>query len=358
MVRVGLDLTPLLGAPTGVHQHTDALVDALLARADVEVRGWLLTGRGGQLDTDVRVRRLRFPAGIAQQTWRLGGFPGRRLLAGAVDVVHGTNFLAPPAAGTVVTIHDTTPLTRRDLTQSAVAAKAAAIRRLLRSPALVHVPAAAIRDELIAEHGADADRVIVVPHGLRPAPAPDPHDGVDGYDRYLVTVGRTERRKRVPAIVEMLGHLPDDIALVIAGPIGNDEARVSAAVRRLADPDRVVRVTAATDPARDALVAGAAGLVLASEYEGFAFTPLEAVQMGVPVVATAVGALPELIGDDIDLVSPMASDLPTDLAAAAEVALASSLPPATRARVDTLDWATTAAAMVELYRRAAAAGAS
>ena len=354
MVRVGIDLTPLLGAPTGVHQHTAALVDALLARSDVDLRGWLLTGRAGRPATDVPVRRLRVPAGLAQQTWRVGAFPGRRLVAGSVDAVHGINFLAPPAAGSVVTIHDTTPLTRNDLTQSPVAAKAAAIRRLLRSPALVHVPAAGIRDELVAEHGADPHRVVVVPHGLQPAPMPAPHDGIEGYERYLVTVGRTERRKRVPAIVDMLEHLPDDVALVIAGPIGNDEARVSAAVRRLSDPDRVVRVTAATDAARDSLVAGAAGLVLASEYEGFAFTPLEAVQLGVPVAATAVGALPELLGPDIELVHPGSTDLAAALAHAVESVIAAPVPTDARARVDALSWADTAAAMVELYRRAAA----
>lgn len=350
-----MDLTPLLGPPTGIHQHTRALVDALSARDDIELRGWLLTARGRATGLETPVRRLRFPAGVAQQTWRLGAFPGRRLVAGGVDVVHGINFLAPPAAGTVVTIHDTTPLVRADLTQAAVAAKAGAIRRILRSRALIHVPAQGIADELIADHGADPDRVVVVAHGLRATPHPTPHEGVPDYERYLITVGRTERRKRVPAIIDMLADLPDDVALVIAGPIGNDEKRVAAAVRRLADPDRVIRVTAATEEARDALVAGSAGLVLASEYEGFGFTPLEAVQLGVPVAATAVGALPELIGDTFELVHPRVADLSGSLAAASRRALDATVPTATRQRVDALSWTDTAEAMVQLYRRAAGA---
>ena len=352
-MRVGLDLTPLLGPPTGIHQHTRALLDELVARDDIEVRGWLLTGRGRATGLDIPVRRLRVPAGVAQRTWRFAGFPGRRLVAGSVDVVHGINFLAPPGAGTVVTVHDTTPLVRADLTQAAVAAKAGAIRRLLRSPALIHVPAQGIADELIADHGAEPDRIVVVPHGIRPAPDVEPHDGVPDYERYLIAVGTTERRKRVPAIVEMLTELPDDVALVIAGPIGNDEKRVAAAVRRLDDPDRVVRVTAATDATRDSLIAGSAGLVLASEYEGFGFTPLEAIQLGVPIAATAVGALPELIGDGFELVAPRSGDLSAELAAAARAALDSTVPAPVSQRIAALRWADTAEAMVELYRRAA-----
>lgn len=351
-MRVGLDLTPLLGPPTGIYQHTRALLDELITRDDIEVRGWLLTGRGRATGLDIPVRRLRFPGSVAQRMWRFGTIPGRRLIAGDVDVVHGINFLAPPSAGTVVTIHDATPLTRRDLTQGSVASSAGAVRRLIRSPALIHVPAQVIADELIAEHRADPDRVVVVPHGIRPAPAIEPFKGVAGYSRYLVTVGRTERRKRVPVIVEMLEELPADVALVIAGPIGNDEANVEAAIRALDDPVRVVRVTAATDARRDALIAGAAGLVLASEYEGFGFTPLEALRLEIPIAATAVGALPELIGNAVELVDPRSPDLVPALAGAARRALESTVPATARERIGSLRWKDTADAMVALYRRA------
>lgn len=351
-MRVGLDLTPLLGPPTGIYQHTRALLDELIMRDDIELRGWLLTGRGRAAGLDIPVRRLRVPGSVAQQMWRFGTIPGRRLIAGDVDVVHGINFLAPPSAGTVITIHDATPLTRRDLTQGSVTSSSGALRRLIRSPALIHVPAQVIADELITDHGADPDRVVVVPHGIRPAPAIEPFEGVAGYSRYLVTVGRTERRKRVPVIVEMLEELPADVALVIAGPIGNDEANVEAAIRALDDPVRVVRVTAATDARRDALIAGAAGLVLASEYEGFGFTPLEALRLDVPVAATAVGALPELIGDAVELVDPRALDLVPALASAARRALESTVPTTARERIGSLRWKDTADAMVALYRRA------
>lgn len=358
MLRVGVDVTPLLGEPTGIHQHTRALIDALGTRADVEVSGWLLTGRGGRPDVSFPVRRSRLPATLVQRLWGLTSVPRRGLVAGPVDVVHGTNFLAPPAAGSVVTIHDTTPLTHSHLTVPAVAAKARAIRRILRSPALIHTSSRLVAEELVADHGAHPDRVVTVPHALRPAPEAAPHPGVEDHGRYIVTIGTTEKRKRVPAVVDALEHLPDEVGLVIAGPIGNDETAVTRAIARLPDPARVLRITAVSDAARDSLVTGASVLVHAAEYEGFGFTPLESLQVGTPVAATAVGALPELIGDEVALLDPAAATSSTALADRIAHALDATVPPAVRQRLDALTWDATADGMVDLYARAASETAS
>ena len=53
-----------------------------------------------------------------------------------------------------------------------------------------------------------------------------------------------------------------------------------------------------------ALYAGASAFVLASRYEGFGLTCLEAMASGVPVVAADASALPETCGDAALLVDP------------------------------------------------------
>ena len=350
MLRVGIDITPLVGPPTGIHQHTRHLTDALLSRDDVTVSGWLLSARGRKPRFAGPIRRSPIPAAPAARLWARGSWPGRRTIAGAVDVVHGVNFLAPPAGTSVVTIQDLTPLTRPDLVEPNVAAKAPAIRRILDSDAWIHTSSEAVAAEL-ADLGR-TERVRVIHHGLRPPAPTEPGTGakVAGFDRYVLVLGTTERRKRVPAVISAMAAVDDDIGLVIAGPAGNDEAAIDRAIADTGLGRRVHRLIAVDDAARDALVRDATVLVLAAGYEGFGFTPLEAAAVGTAVVATAVGALPELVGDLLHLADPADTDLGPLLAAACEDP---TVPMALTTRLQDLTWTAHADAMVELYRIAA-----
>ena len=58
------------------------------------------------------------------------------------------------------------------------------------------------------------------------------------------------------------------------------------------------------DEVEVALLARATVLAYPSLYEGFGFPPLQAMQAGVPVVATRAGSLPEVLGDAAALVEP------------------------------------------------------
>ena len=52
------------------------------------------------------------------------------------------------------------------------------------------------------------------------------------------------------------------------------------------------------------VIAGALTLVYPSIYEGFGLPPLEAMSCGVPVIASNVSSLPEVVGDTGFLVNP------------------------------------------------------
>ena len=78
---------------------------------------------------------------------------------------------------------------------------------------------------------------------------------------------------------------------------------------------------------RSTLLAGARLLAYPSLYEGFGLPPLEAMSLGVPVVATTAGAIPEVVGDAALVVAPR------DAQALAEALLAAATDAATRARL-------------------------
>lgn len=348
-LRVGLDITPLAGPPTGIHQHTRHLAEALTRRDDIEISGWLLSARGRLPEFPGPTRRAPLPAAVVARTWRFTPWPNRTQLAGEVDVVHGTNFLGPPAPTTVLTVQDLTPLRDPRRVEPAVAAKGPAIRRAIDRGAWVHVSSELVGQELAAETG--SQRIQVVHHAL-PDPLPtEPGEGrrLVGRDRYVVVVGTTERRKCVERVVEAAAGIDPSVSLVIVGPPGNAEPVIDAAIARHAMADRVVRLTDLDDQQRSAVVADAAALALASDYEGFGLTPLEALRAGVPVAATAVGALPELIGAEIDLADPDGSDFAQHL----DAALAQRVPSTVIDQLSQLTWSRHAQQMLDIYRRAA-----
>jgi alpha-1,3-rhamnosyl/mannosyltransferase len=102
------------------------------------------------------------------------------------------------------------------------------------------------------------------------------------------------------------------------------------------------------------LYAGARVLVLPSFDEGFGMPVLEAMTVGVPVVAARRGSLPEVLGDAGVLIDP---EHPAEIADAIERVLendAYAAECAARgiARARTYRWETTAAAVYDAYRQA------
>ncbi|NDH76085.1 MAG: hypothetical protein EBY52_04960 [Actinobacteria bacterium] len=82
----------------------------------------------------------------------------------------------------------------------------------------------------------------------------------------------------------------------------------------------------------------------------FGYQVINATAVGTAVVATAVGALPELIGDLLDLANPSDLNLGPLLAAACEDP---TVPAAITGRLQGLTWTAHADAMIELYQLAA-----
>ena len=92
--------------------------------------------------------------------------------------------------------------------------------------------------------------------------------------------------------------------LVIGGPDGWGVEEFEAACAAAAHGDRITRLGYVDDRQRRDLLAGATVLAYPSIYEGFGHPPLEAMQAGVPVVASSAGALAEVLGDAALLPDP------------------------------------------------------
>jgi glycosyltransferase involved in cell wall biosynthesis len=151
----------------------------------------------------------------------------------------------------------------------------------------------------------------------------------------LIFVGRTEDRKKgVLYLLEAFARTPRSISLKIVDGRIEEDGLVMRALRRLKIEDRVVLVkrmlsvedlVAQYSTARVALVP--------SYFEGFGFPASEAMACGLPVIATANGALPEVVGTsgeagrlvpfgDVDALTQAMTQLAGDSKLAAELGAA------------------------------------
>ena len=366
-----MDSTSLLQDLTGVGHFTRELVDGLSERADVDLHLFAVSWRGRDLlasraPVGATVHTRPLPARAARLAWERVPFPTVAMLTGAVDVVHGPNFVVPPggAAAEVATIHDLTALHYPEMCTPDVLQWPVLLRRALRRGAWVHTVSEFVADEVREAFPEAGERVVAVANGTRRPAAPTLITGgaagqaLAGSARYVLAVGTVEPRKDFPTLVrafdEVASHDPE-VRLVIAGGGGMATDALDAAVAAAHHRNRIVRLGRVDDDARLALLRGAAVVAYPSRYEGFGLVPLEAMAVGTPVVATSVGAIPEVVGDAALLVPPHDPD---SLAASlgrvlADPDLVQRLMVAGDDRVARFTWERTVDGLVDLYRKAA-----
>jgi len=163
-----------------------------------------------------------------------------------------------------------------------------------------------------------ADRVIVPSHYLKRIVvgwgvleekisviynAVEPVDGVEPLPVPLttpvkaVTVGRLVPWKRVDGLLELLKDVPD-LGLVVVGE-GPERPRLERLARDLEVSDRVYFAGQRSRKDALGLMAACDLFVLNSTYEGFPHVILEAMALGLPVIATAVGGTPEVVAHGV-----------------------------------------------------------
>ncbi|MGY1624749.1 glycosyltransferase [Geodermatophilus sp. SYSU D00965] len=367
----------------GMQNHTATLTRCLDARGAVQtvVTSRLAGPRGSTpLGRAARVHRTGLPIPRLRQLWALGALPAV-LRPAPVDVVHGhqgedlaTLPLALLAARRhrcplVVTVHCSVGHTVRGRSLRARLLRAAGgrieravLRRADTVVVLTERAAAALRAD-----GVPADRVVVVPSGFDPALFAAAHDDVfpaAGRPR-IGYVGRLAPQKQADLLVAAFGRMRQSADLVVVGD-GPDRDRVRALAASSPRADRITLAGFVAHTAVPAVLASLDVLVLPSAYEEMGSVLTEAMAAGLPVVASAVGGIPEVVRDGGSglLVPPGDVDA---LAAAldrvvADPRLRTRLAAGARARARDYAWPRLAARVAAVYARVreedAAAGAA
>lgn len=168
----------------------------------------------------------------------------------------------------------------------------------------------------------------------------------------VVLVANARRAKRVDrfllAMRDVVGDLPETRAIIVGRT--NDEVRRRVMVLGLG---AAVEVMGELLDVRS-VIARAHVVALTSDHEGFPNVLLEAMAAGRPVVATAVGGVPELVRDGVDgiLVPPHPGALATAIVRLLQdERVRLKMGSAGRARAETFTWTRTVTELESLYGR-------
>jgi len=314
IVRILIDYRPALRHRTGVGLWVARLVDALAqlgsARPDLTVFSSSWKDRlTTTLPAGVRRVDRRVPVQCLNWLWHRQEWPPVELLApGPFDVVHSPTPLMVPtrSAARVVTIHDVDFLAHPERGVREIRRDYARLARAHAHRAdVVVVPSHYTGEQVAARLDLSPERIVVCPNG----PPGWPMRADTPRPKHLLFVGTVSARKNVDRLLDAYARVrathPQVPPLVLAGQLSSDEAAVLAPLGQPPLAGHVRHEGYVDDQRLRTLYEQAVGLILPSLDEGFGIPALEAMELGVPVLAARSGALPEVVGEAGLLVDPL-----------------------------------------------------
>ena len=364
-VRILIDYRPALRQRSGVGEYIFQLLRALV---DVKASGdeiavfsssWKDRVDPAGLES-VRVVDRRVPVRLLARLWHRHEWPTvESLTRESFDIVHSANPMLVPSrqAAQIVTVYDLDFLNHPERTRAEIRRDYAELvqQHTLRADHVIAI-SAYTAGEVHQRLGVPMSRITVCRPG---APEWQPREGPPT-DGYILFVGTLEPRKNIGGLLEgyarLLARRPDAPRLILAGRTQPESKPWLEALAKPPLAGRASHLGYVADSEREALYKGASVLVLPSFNEGFGLPVLEAMTVGVPVIASNRGALPEVLGDAGLLVEP---EDPDSIAGALErmlfePRLATLLAARGLRRTRLFDWTSSARALRAAYDEAAA----
>jgi glycogen synthase len=361
----------------GMQNHTAELTRALDRRGIVQT---VLTTRPPtapyfqRLGDHARVIRVGLPVRRFRQLYAPQAAIVAPILAARADVIHvhlGEDLAVLPVGAAAARLHRLplvlTVHTSLRYTLAVSDIRSAVLKRLggpierwgeHSAEAVLVITPRLLR--LLLADGVDENRVHLIPPGVKASlfegPFEDPFAGIRR--PRVLFVGRLAPQKGVGTLVAAAGLLKDPRAQVLLVGDGPERPKLEKEAKRLGVGGRLHFVGFFAHDQLPAVMSHADLLVLPSLYEELGTVLLEAMQVGLPVVASKTGGIPDVIEDGVNglLVPPSE---PEALAHAinrllADLKLARRLSEGAHERAKEYDWEVLAERVLRVYQGVAA----
>jgi len=324
-MRVAVDVRELCGRPTGVGRYLRGLLEAWSDNAVAQRHQWALYAHARPTLPDRWDEHFRLVEGGGGTVWEQVSLPAA-LRTHRPDVLFAPGYTAPltVAAPVVLTVHDVSFFahpewfsfregTRRRLLTAWSARRA---RRVITDSVFS-------QSEIARHIGLDRSRVTVVPLGIDQPNNTFRLPDLDAREPWVLFVGSIFERRRVDRLIEAFDEVAARVPTARLEIVGENRTRhprldLDAIRHRRTHADRIHIRSYVDDATLAALYKRASVLAFLSEYEGFGFTPLEALAAGVAPVLLDTPIARETCGAAARYVAPEA---PTTAIAAAIIAL-------------------------------------
>ena len=311
-LRVAIDARFLGGERKGIGRYLHTLMAGMAvlenAPAFVLISDRQINAPYAPLETETIIAPAR-----SIYTWEQLALP-RILRRTGADVFHAPGNALPlnPPRTTVLTLHDTMMFVREFHTAGAnryYAYQRWVLRRAARRCGrVVTVSRTSAEDAARVLGAAVAAKLTIIEEAVDPVfyerraragiAALRERLGLPG--TYFLHFGAVFPRKNTRLVIDAYKRALQNgvsAALVVGGVSAADEAGLRSWFRDADLGDRAVLVPYLPPAEHATLLAGALALIYPSAYEGFGLPALEAMAAGVPVIASAGGALAETCGD-------------------------------------------------------------
>lgn len=325
-MRIGIDARPMLSEGTGVGIYTLNLIKNIGALDPINK--YILFSNSFRdrfpfsslrPPKNFEYRDFRIPSRLLKGLWNYFFYPPLESFIGKVDIFHSPHSIPVPVkkARLIVTIHDLFFVKHPELAGRRVSDEHKRLSRsyLSKVRRIITVSNNSKKD-IVEIFGISPEKVTVIYEGvdnifrvINEKTSLEYIRGVYGLPKeFILFVGTISPRKNPDYLIEAFSIIKKrrikDIFLITIGPRGLKADETLRLISKKNLEGSVRHIGYVPYEYMPYLYNMASLLVYPSLYEGFGLPPLEAMACGIPVIASNVSSMPEILGDAALLVDP------------------------------------------------------